>query len=519
VVTVQHAPSMVQARYDAIVVGSGLGGSSLAYKLTAHRQRVLVVEQGEYLASQRATESDPIGRFLYHVVNHDEPLFFVGGATKFYGAALYRMRESDFRETRHEAGCSPGWPFSYSVLEPYYEEGERLFRVHGSSVGDPSEPRRSCAYPYPPLPHDPIVASVVDRLKESGTPVAHIPRGLDQGPGGTCRMCGTCDGFFCQIDAKMDAEVAALRPALTTGFVDLITGAECLRVLTTDDGTRVTGIVIRKGGHEHIVCGDVVALGCGIPGSAVLLRRSRNAAHPEGLGNAHGVLGRFMGGHHAGAIFPIVSWKPIGSRHTKTMSINCFYEASDEWPYPMGVIQAAGQMPIWEGASKLRRPIIKAVASRSLVCFYMTEAVPTREAGLVFSGDSLASRIMPPHNSKTFARLGKKAVAAFRKAGYLVIKRRGMDFWHEVGTARMGQHPENSVVDPNGMVHGIEGLYVVDASVLPSAGAVNTGLTIIAVALRTGDVILGKASSIAHSSGRTATEETADSPRHHFGIS
>ena len=205
------------------------------------------------------------------------------------------------------------------------------------------------------------------------------------------------------------------------------------------------------------------------------------------------MLGRYMGGHDSGVIFPIVSWRTVGSRHTKTIAINEFYGPSADWPYPTGIIQVAGQMPIWEGANRLMRPIVKAVATRSLTCFYMTEAIPTHEAGLVFDGDALAGIVPPLRNTKTFARLRALAVKAFRKAGYPVIARTRGDLWHEVGTARMGSDPGSSVTDANCMVHGIEGLYVADASVLPSAGAVNTGLTIVALALRTGDTILRRA--------------------------
>ena len=197
-------------------------------------------------------------------------------------------------------------------------------------------------------------------------------------------------------------------------------------------------------------------------------------------------------------MFPIVSWRKLGSRHTKTIGINNFYGPSADWPYPTGVIQIAGQMPIWEGANRLMRPIVKAVATRSLTCFYMTEAVPTREAGIVFDGDTLARTVPPPLNAKTFARLRTLAVKAFRKAGYPVIPRNRSDLWHEVGTARMGSDPGSSVTDANCMVHGIEGLYVADASALPSAGAVNTGLTIVALALRTGDIIARKAAAGVH---------------------
>src|SRR6185312_12970247 len=114
----------------------------------------------------------------------------------------------------------------------------------------------------------------------------------------------------------------------------------------------------------------------------------------------------------------------------------------------------------------------------------------TRETGLTFSGDEIVHRVPPLHNPRTFARLRRQAIDVFRAAGYPVLARRRAPYiWHEVGTARMGSDPSESVVDVNCQVHDIDGLYVVDASVLPSAGAVNTGLTIIALGLRAGDHI------------------------------
>jgi choline dehydrogenase-like flavoprotein len=479
----------VNQAYDAVIIGSGAGGSSLAYRLATAGRRVLVVERGG--AIPQADPAKPVGHYLYHLLKQPaDPVAFVGGATKFYGASLYRMRESDFGEVRHEAGVSPAWPISYAELEPYYVEAERLYRVHGAPDGDPSEPARSAPYPFPPLPHDPVVAEVVRRLKDSGTEVAAIPRGLDYGPGGACVLCGTCDAYFCPYDAKMDAETAALRPALKTGNVDLVTGVDCLKVLTSDDGARATGVLLSENGVERTVHADIVAVSCGIPGSALLLRRSRTDQHPEGLGADHGLLGRYLGGHSSGVIFPFLGLKSIWGRHTKTFAINSFHDGSPGWPWPSGVIQVAGQVPFWDGASRLMRPLVKFIAQRSLTIFYMTEALPTKESGLVFEGDGLKTRVLPLHNARTFDHLRGLAMKAFRKAGYLVLPRKRNDLWHEVGTARFGHDPKTSVTDVDCQVHGISGLYVVDASVLPTAGSVNTGLTIIALALRTGDAIL-----------------------------
>jgi choline dehydrogenase-like flavoprotein len=138
--------------------------------------------------------------------------------------------------------------------------------------------------------------------------------------------------------------------------------------------------------------------------------------------------------------------------------------------------------------------------------------LPTRDTGLIFRGDEIVGRDPPVHNMKTFLKLRKLAVDLFRRAGYVVLARRQAPrVWHEVGTARFGTDPATSVVDPNCQVHGIEGLFVVDASVLPSAGAVNTALTIISVALRAGDYIsrqvLGRESTGENSGvGRSSTQ-------------
>ena len=478
-------------RQDAIVIGSGAGGSTLAYQLSQHGLRVLVIERGDFLTAGRRHSSDAIGKYMYHIVKRGgDTSYFVGGETKFYGAALYRMRESDFKVVEHENGISPAWPICYSDLESYYERAEILFRVHGSAAGDMSEPPRAAPFPHSPIEHAPIVANLVRRIERSGIPVSAIPLGLDYGPSGKCVLCSTCDGHYCQIDAKMDAEIAALRPALATGNVRLMTNANCVRVLTTTDGSRVTGVLVQHLGREQEIYADIVAVCAGGRGSASLLRQSRTQRHPEGLGNATGCLGRYLAGHSAGIIFPLTGWKRLPPTHTKTFAINGYYNGAPGWRYPCGVIQIAGQTPFWEAASGLRRPLAHFIGTHALMCFYMTEALPTRDTGLTFEGDEIVSCTPPVHNLKTFNKLRDLAVDAFRRSGYLVIARRHAPrVWHEVGTTRFGDDPATSVVDSNCQVHGIEGLFVVDASVLPSAGAVNTALTIVALALRAGDHI------------------------------
>jgi choline dehydrogenase-like flavoprotein len=477
----------LRQRHDVIVIGSGAGGSTLAYQLSRFGHRVLVVERGRFLQRRRLNSSSPVGKYMYHITKDPYGSPFVGGQTKFYGAALYRMREKDFFAVEHENGVSPAWPITYSDLEPYYEKAEALYRVHGSADGDPSEPPRATPFPYPPIAHDPIMSRIVRRIEQTGTGVSAIPRGLDYGPGGACVLCSTCDGHYCQIDAKMDAEIAALRPALASGNVRLMTETECLRVLTTSDGSRVTGVLLRQLGRDQTIHAEMVAVCAGVADSTSLLRRSRTPKHPEGLGNASGCLGRYLAGHSVGSIFPFIGWKQVPRIHTKTFAINEYYHEAPEWPYPAGAIQMAGQMPFWEQSRWPVRPFVHLLGRHTLMCFYMTQALPTRDTGFVYNGDEMVSRRPPIHNLRTFRKLRELATDIFRRAGhFVVVRRRPPTVWHEVGTARLGADPATSVTDPNCQVHGIRGLYVVDGSTLPSAGAVNPTLTIIALALRAG---------------------------------
>ena len=343
--------SMVPSRtqgYDAIVVGAGLSGGTLAYRLAKRDLRVLVLERGDFLRLPPWRAGDPIG---IHIRSAPARPSVVGGPTKFYGAAMYRMRESDFRAIRHEAGESPAWPITYNDLEPYYCEAEELYRVHGSTEEDPTEPPHSVSYPYPPLPHAPMVSELVDRLRNSGTTVSPMPRALDYGPGGKCVLCSTCDAYYCRLDAKMDADVAALRPALRSGRVDLVTQARCLRILTNERGTKTTGVLMERDEKQETVHANIVAVCAGLGPSAALLLDSRTSRHPAGLGNSTGCVGRYYGGHDTGMVFPLLSFTgSLPPMHTKTFSINTYYNGAPDWPYPMGVIQA--DAVVEEGACK-----------------------------------------------------------------------------------------------------------------------------------------------------------------------
>jgi choline dehydrogenase-like flavoprotein len=476
--------------YDCIVVGSGASGGTLAYGLAKKGASVLLVERGGFV--KPPATHDPMDTRIGFAQSEYGPtsLPCVGGPTKFYGSALYRLRERDFEETPLETGVSAGWPVTYREIEPYYSDAERIYAVHGSSAGDPTEPPRAGPYPYPPIAHQGMIRSLVERLQAAGVSVSHIPRGLDYRDGGKCVLCATCDGYYCRLDAKMDAEIACIRPAVATGKVQLVTNTECLRVLISPDSKRATGVQLRCGTVESTVHADSVAVCAGVIDTPHLLRRSRTASHPEGIGNDYGSLGRYMCGHTVATLVVVMGFKPLPPVHTKTFAINSFYGPSKEWPYPQGVIQIAGQLPTFDQPAYVR-----ALLARSLVCFCMSEEPSSKQAGLTFVGDEMSPRIARAVQcKKTSARLCKQARRLLRRAGCRVVltpRKRNVG-WHGVGSARMGIDPRSSVVDSRCRVHGFENLYVVDAAALPSPGAVNTGLTLMAVALRAADHIAGR---------------------------
>ncbi|MGD0525145.1 MAG: GMC family oxidoreductase [Polyangiaceae bacterium] len=481
----------LERTYDCVVVGSGASGGTLAYGLAKRGAKVLLVERGTFVKppASHGHPPDTIG-FPQSDYGPSRSLPCVGGPTKFYGAALYRLREVDFQATRLETGESAAWPITYSELEPYYSAAEQVYAVHGASDGDPTEPFRSAPYPYPPIPHQGMVEGLVRRLQDNGVAVSAVPRGLDYREGGKCVLCATCDAYYCRLDAKMDAEIACIRPAVATGNVTLATDTECLRVLFTPDGKRATGVLLRRGAAESTVQAGCVAVCAGLLDTPALLRRSRTASHPDGIGNDYGCLGGYMCGHSVSMIILLLDWKPLPPMHTKTFAINSYYGPTEDWPYPQGVIQMVGQLPLYDQPAYVR-----AVGARSLIAHCMTEEPSLKSVGLEFIGDEVSPRVRRAATPrKSLNRLAKRGRRIFREAGCRVVftpRRRDVG-WHGVGTARMGHDVHSSVVDARCRVHGFENLYVVDSATLPSPGAVNTGLTLMAMALRAADDIAGR---------------------------
>src|SRR5690349_16391430 len=276
--------------YDVIIIGTGAGGGTLARHLAPSGKKILLLERGDWLPREPqnwlAQDVFVDNRYVSEDTWYDtkgKPFqpqihYFVGGATKLYGAALYRLREEDFGELRHHDGISPAWPISYDEMEPYYTKAEQLYQVHGARGEDPTEPPASAPYPHPAVSHEPRIQQLSDDLAAAGLHPFHAPCGvlLDEGnmPYSACVRCDNCDGFPCVVHAKSDAEVIAVRPALEHDNVTLLTRSEALRLETDEAGTEVTGVVVSHDGHEETFHGDIVVVSAGAANSAKLLLAS-----------------------------------------------------------------------------------------------------------------------------------------------------------------------------------------------------------------------------------------------------
>src|SRR6187455_1580054 len=246
--------------YDVIVIGSGAGGGTLVRRLAPSGKRILLLERGGWLPREPqnwlAHDVFVDNRYVSPDTWYDgrerpfqpQVHYFVGGATKLYGAALYRLRAEDFGELRHRDGISPAWPIGYDEMEPYYTLAEQLYQVHGARGEDPTEPPASAPYPFPAVSHEPRIQQLSDDLEAEGLHPFHAPCGVmlneDDMPHSTCVRCATCDGFPCLVHAKSDAEVLGVRPALEHANVTLLTNARVVKIETYGWGNEVSAVVV-----------------------------------------------------------------------------------------------------------------------------------------------------------------------------------------------------------------------------------------------------------------------------------
>ena len=496
--------------FDVVILGSGMGGSTFAYALSGSGLKVLIVERGGFLPREAANWSVEavFGEKRYHNAESwidgatGRPFkpgvfYYVGGNTKLYGAMLPRFRVENFSEIQHAEGRSRAWPVSYEEFEPWYCRAELLYRVHGGQGADPTDPPRSQPYPYPALAHDPALSRLLASLHRDGLRPFAMPAAVDYGEGRPCILCQTCDGYPCRVDAKCDAEVSALRPALADASISLITRTRVDRLETSADGTRIIAALGHREGERVRIEGTRFVLACGAVNSTTLLLRSSNPSHPNGLGNSSGLLGRNYMVHNSTFMLAVDPRTRNRVSFQKTIALNDWYHQSDLNAVPLGNVQMLGK--IREQMIRGVRPWLPKAISRYItdhsVDLYLTsEDLPSLENRVEWDKDRQVIKIFwQPNNLSAHVGLVKKTKQALRRAGYPIILTERMGIGtnsHQCGTAVMGRDSVSSVLDTSCRSHDIANLWLIDSSSFPSSAAVNPALTIAANALRVADRFL-----------------------------
>lgn len=533
--------------YDVVVIGSGCG--SVVANLAAQAgASVLIIEAGQWLAAEHpdALRNQRVGTGLATPAGPpiegwsrqledgtvipptdgrwSNNAFTLGGGLRVFGAQAWRFSPLDFAMASHygvpEGSALADWPIGYDDLAPYYSAVEQALGVSGDRAGN-QHAGTDGPYPMPPVPLNQsgrLLREAADRLGWPTTPVPLLLNSTPYGGRPACRNCGACVGFACRAGAKNGTHNTVLPQALGTGRCELVTGARAVRLIVGRDGL-ITGVQVAdvaSGACRTIRAGRVV-LAAGAIESARLLLLSAHEGEPDGLGNATDQVGRHLQAHlYPGAVG--LTDEPVqeGMGPGPTVSVQQFRHdnpgivgggmlANDFVPLPqftLGVLSRAGLLPrygagVHEGLARHYR--------RHIMVFGPIQEVSTAGARVRLSTtvrDGLGLPVaqlegqLHPEDLRASDFMADRAVEWLEQAGChqvvgLPSRPSGPSGGqHQAGTLRMGADPASSVVDPTGRVWGHPNLYVADTSVHVTNGAVNPVLTGLALAWRTGELML-----------------------------
>ena len=515
--------------YDVCIIGAGVGGGALAHALAPTGKKILLLNRQGSLPREAGNWSPEV-MFKEQRYKTDERwtddltgerfrpgmYYWLGGNTKVYGSALPRLHPRDFEALDTLDGLSPAWPISYDDLAPYYDRAEREYHVHGRRGADPIEPPASGPYPHPALPHEPRIEDVARGLRGLGVRAFELPMGLkysEEDPGGgafilreTFEAVGraTFDGYPDLLHLKADAETASVVPASRYDNVDVVTDALVTRMVTDGSGRRVTHVEATVGGEAATFRADVFALCAGAVQSAALLLRSASDAHPAGLANASGAVGRHFMRHATAKFYASASGVANPTKFQKTLAVNDYYfglPGDPEWgATPLGHVHLMGKHTARQLLDDLDEGVMTLGEAQDFVdhsvdWWVQTEDLPLPQNRVTLDADGGLRVRYEPTNRRAQDKLMDVLEQKLRAIGFDRFLRVPMPISvvnHQCGTCRMGNDPATSVVDRAGRAHDLDNLYLADASVFPAAGATNPTLTIAANAFRVADGLTGR---------------------------
>lgn len=533
--------------WDVCIIGSGAGGGAMAEQLSRAGMQVVVLERGRHFQPGEFMQQDELTNVLrqdYFLPDYRETqretadqvavpgkyslmAQTVGGGTVHWGSWSWRFRPDEFRVASHEgsiAGSSVvDWPIGYDDLAPYYAVAEQSLGISGQVGANPFAAPSRDAYPNPPHVYRPASRLIERGAKQLGLHPFPIPMAINSrmyDGRAKCMNSGFCSSFGCPVHAKGSSLAVHLPRALATGNCTLLSEHRAVEILL-GDGDRVRGVrYLDKQGREGELQARQVVLSGGSIASAQLLLMSRSARFPTGLLNQNNQVGRNLMCH----VFAMVNFEMDGPSHSAlgppgNVAVDDFHTSDAKRGFLRGAVigEAIESTPIvsaLKANNYLGRD--KRVWGNDLSNYLATYP---RIGGLIAVGEDLPvadNRIDldPDHqdsagiplprithrrhaNDIALARYFELRMTDIAKAGG-ALKTWATDYTgvktgsgHIMGTCRMGNDPETSVLDRHCRAHAIDNLWVVDGSCFPSSGGYNPTLTIYANAYRVADHILG----------------------------
>ena len=524
---------------DVLIIGAGASGAAIAWSLLETRMRILCLEQGDHLADRdypsrrddyelaRYAEfsCDPNVRQLkqdYPINAADScitPVNWngVGGSTINFLGHWPRMRPSDFR-TRTLDGVADDWPVDYHTLAPFYDMNDRNIGASGLA-GNPAYP--DYAPPNPPIPMGVLGQTLAHGFNEKGwhwwpSDVAILSR--DDDGRQKCVNAGTCD-LGCAAGAKGGANFTYW-PMLEGAGVELRTNARVREILVDETTGLATGVLYHGAdGQVHEQRAEMVIMACNGVGTPRMLLNSTSKLFPDGLANRSGKVGKNLMFHPLTGVAGVFDEPMKGHEGPMACSILSqeFYESDPSRGFVRGYGLHSGRsttpMTFALGGYGIDNPIPWGAAHREIMdnqypylagLTVVTEDLPeehncvTLDAELTDSDGIPAPKITYRlgDNTRAMLRHGEdRAREVLLAAGARQVLGKSDDQvwwragWHQMGTCRMGNDADTSVVNGWGRSHDVRTLFIVDGSIFVTAGAVNPTSTIQALALYIGDRI------------------------------
>lgn len=504
--------------YDAIIIGSGFGGSMTAHKLVNAGKRVLMLERGDWV--KRGPENWEAGQTLELTPQYDKnsPLRVdsggnkptmgqyscVGGPSVYYGGVSFRFRENDFKPQSDIIGDSGAeWPISYQDLEPYYDEAEHLLNISGQSGVDPTEPHRNADFPQKVGELAEVSKKVKSSAEKLGLNPFHLPLAINYHDNirTICQECTTCDTFACAVNAKNDLATLII-PRLITKGMELRPNTIVIELVQSENRIAVVKCFDKAKNEFVEFTGDKIILSAGAIGSpSLLLANKLDKVNPGGH-----VIGRYLMRHLNAIIFGIYPGKADKEqRFHKQLAILDFYFGHPALKTNLSKIGSLQQIPTPNPAivenevpgvfGKLLGKAVTLLTGLLAIAedqpqFQNRLELDTSVVDKYGLPQTVINHQYSPRDEqalKVLIKPAKKIIAGTGALTHYVHHIR--TFSHAVGTVRMGNDPTQCALDKNCQFRGIDNLWVIDGSFMPTSAAVNPSLTIAANALRVGELI------------------------------